>query len=104
MTESISEPVMDELEQTAEEIIEHEKATIEVLKTKGSKKGLRKTSVLIMETGESDKYGTVHLACSINRNTWYVATERPVEDQEGSLAIRHEREAVSQFTSLCEAE
>jgi len=104
MTENVSEPVMDELEQTAEEIIKHEKATIEVLKTTGSKKGLRKTSVLIMETGQSEKYGTVRLACSINRSTWYVATERPVEDREGILAIRHEREAVNQFTSLCEAE
>ena len=104
MTENVSEPIMDEVEQTTEEIIEHEKSTIEVLKTKGAKKGLRKTRVLIMETGMSDKYGTVQLACSLNRSTWYVATEHPVEDSAGAVAIRHEREAVNQFTSLCEAE
>jgi len=102
MTEQPSETVVAAC--SPEKDTQLEQVTIEVLKAKGSVKTPRKATVIIMQTGISEKYGSVRLACSPNGSPWYVVTERPLEDEAAPSPLRHEREAVRLFAALCEAE
>ena len=99
------------IEQTAEsqladieELAPIERATIEVLKSRGASKGVRRATLSIMQTGKSEKYGTVRLACTPQGNIWYVVTELPVEGSVAPAPLRHEREAMKLFAALCKAE
>jgi len=80
-----------------------EQITIEVLKAKGAVKTARKATVLVMQSGVSEKYGSVRLVCSPNGSTWYVVTEHPVEGTVAPVPHRHEREALKAFDALCQA-
>jgi len=108
MTDDTTSPAEEKIEAVAEspteEEIPVEMATIDVLKTKGANKGVRKARVIVIHSFNSEAHGTVRLVCSPNRNVWYLAVERPVEGNEVPTPIRHEREATKQFMALCEPE
>jgi len=107
MTEKTTGPIADDMgqatESSTEDIAPLEQVTIEVSKAKGAVKSPRKATVLIMQSGMSEKYGMVRLACSPKGNIWYVVTEHPVEGSTAPAPHRHEREAVKAFNRLCRA-
>jgi len=80
-----------------------EQITIAVLKARGSVKTARKVTVLVMQSGVSEKYGMVRLVCSPNGSVWYVVTGRPLEGTIAPVPHRHEREALKAFDALCQA-
>ncbi|NWF38361.1 hypothetical protein F3F96_04365 [Mariprofundus sp. NF] len=103
MTEQTTQLLTDEIEQTVEEEAPIQRVTIEVLKAKGGNRTPRKATLCIIQTGQSEKHGSVRLACTPNGKTWYVVAEHPGEGVIAPAPLRHEREAYNMFNSLCEA-